>query len=526
MKNKLLRLVLYAVLIVALILILLWKRSPVLTEGDEKVIVTPGVYTSMKFEELQKLMPRRIQYIKDNSTFLEPYDKNKLQLISEKVTTVTGEQMVAMMLNVPNGEFGYYRVDPAKEPEPLSSFQFEQGMTGWFWIYGTFIDSTGSTASFMYYLVRLDMFPPDLRKELGLPMGSTTYYYIVGGVGKGSQWHYTPFKICRGEYNIKSDSVFSFEALDLPAGWKYTLQMNGAGKFNIEAKWPDDSAKTQGFSMALNPKRQAFFNGPDGCAPCSGGAGTMYFSYTELKANGSLMLDSLSGNYTNGTSWVDRQWLNRQVSSVYLSLLVNCSSLFKPDARGLGKYIWLNLHLKPELQYMVSGLFGANDTVTKGTKFKAIVNRYGPGDKTDYNMSYDVTVLDTVVLHETGFPIKYRISTPDGEFILDGSKFNKSVSIDPSNNFHWNGSGIVYDSTGKEIGTGFLEANQFAEKDVYITNLLKSSGLDTTQQNIQLFSSSELSFSQALPSVIMAILICVGILVIGFLFIVSLFKKK
>ncbi len=530
--GRLIKQIIYAVIIVVIVFFLIWKRSPVLTDSDEKKISAPGVYTSMSYPELRKLMPDRINYIKENSTFLEPYDKNKLEFISGKIPNASGEEIISMMLNVPNAELGYYRIDPAKQPAPLSTFQFEQGMTGWFWIYGTFIDSTGETASFMYYLVRLDMFPPALREKMKLPMGSTSYYYLVGGVGKQNRWSYTPFKIARGEYTVKSDSNFSFTALDLPAGWKYTLAMNGYGRFNIEAMWPGqsspgDSAKPQGFSIALMPGRKPFFNGDEhGCAPCSGGAGTMYFSYTQLSASGTMMLDSVQRNYSNGTSWVDRQWLNRQVSSVYLSLLSNSTSLFEAEARGLGKYVWLNLHLKPELQYMVSGLFSPGEPVTKGTTFKGLLNRYGPGDKVDYNLKYDVTVLDTVVLEKTAFPIKYSISTPDGKFILDGSKFNKSLSIDPSNNYHWNGSGIVYDSTGKEVGTGFLEANQFADNDTYLNNLLKSMGVDTTAQNKQMFSTGKLSFAQAFPSAAVLILSSIALLVFAFLLLRSLFKSS
>jgi predicted secreted hydrolase len=514
----------YVILIIAMSLLLLWKRSPVLTDADENKIVSPGVYTSMKFEELRKVMPERVNYINEKSTFLEPYDKNKLEFISDKMKTSTGEQMIALMFNIPNGELGYFRVDPAKQPAPLSSFQFEQGMTGWFWIYGTFIDSAGSTASFMYYLVRLDMFPPELREKLGLPLGSTTYYYLVGGVGKGSQWRYTPFKICRGEYTVKSDSNFSFTALDLPEGWKYTLQMNGYGKFKIEARWLDDSSKAQGLSMALNNSRQAFFNGEDGCAPCAGGAGTLYFSYTELKSEGTMVIDSVSSNYINGTSWVDRQWMNRQVTSVYLSLASNTSSLFEPEARGLGKYIWLNLHLKPELQYMVSGIFNADEVITKGSVFEGITNRYGPDNKIEYALNCKTTVLDTVVIGGTAFPIKYSIETPDGTFILDGSKFNKSLSIDPSNNPHWNGSGLVYDTTGKLVGSGFLEANQFQDKDTYLANLFKSIGVENTEQNRQLFSTSKLSLSRALPSVLVLAIIAIAIVVLVILFLRNLYK--
>jgi len=522
--HRILKQIFYLVLIAVLLFLVTGKRAPELSE-PVKMVEQPGKYASLPFDDLRKLMPIRIQYIKDKSTFLEPYDKEKFEFLSQNISSAGNEQIVTMMLSMPNGELGYYRLDPIKEQAKLTSFQFEQGMTGWFWIYGTFIDSAGSPASFMYYLIRLDMFPPDLRKEMNLPMGSTTYYYISCGVGKGNVWHYYPFKICRGEYDIKSPESFSFSGLDLPKGWKSTLRMNGTGLFNLESKWADSSGKQEGFSVELKSKRPPFLNGPEGCAPCSGGAGTLYFSYTELNVNGSLMVDDSASNYSNGTGWVDRQWLNREVSSVYLSLLVNATNLFKAESRGLGKYIWLNLHLGADLQYMVSGLFAADEVVTKGTKFKGIVNKYGP-DKVEYDIGGEVQVMDTLVLGGTAFPIKYQITTKDATYILDGSKFPKSVSIDPSNNLHWNGSGIVYDSQGKMLGTGFLEANQFADNNLYVSNTLRAMGLNASQENIRILSGTgKLSLAQGLPNIIVIILVVGTVFTLLILFVRG-FRKK
>jgi hypothetical protein len=506
------------------ILLLLKKRAPELSDPLETVVV-PGTYTSLPFDDFRKLIPQRIQYIKNNSTFLEPYSEEKLDLLADKFSSASDEQMVMLISSMPNAELGYYRIDPLPVAQSkLTSFQFEQGLTGWFWIYGTFIEEDGSTASFMYYFIRLDMLPPDMREDLNLPVGSTTYYFISAAVGRNNIWEYIPYKICRGEYKIQSDSVFSFKALDLPDRWNYSLEMNGVGNFKIGSSWINDSLKHQEFQMDLKAVRPPFLNNPEGCSPCAGGAGTLYFSYTQLDANGTITLNDSTFDYSNGTAWVDRQWMNKEVSSVYLSLLSNTMSYFKEQPRGLGKYIWLNLHLGNDLQYMVSGLFPVEQDVIKGTKFNGIINKYGP-EKVEYEIGGEVEVLETVVSNGVVFPLKYSIKTDNKIFILDGSEFNYSVSIDPSFNFHWNGSGIVYDENANKIGTGFLEANQFAEADEYNVNLIKGLGLQTSANVENLMEGTKLTFMQALPNMLVIIVSVILILTCLILFVKGIFKK-
>ena len=517
---------LYLIFILAILLLVTTKRDPELTKPLEMVVV-PGTHTSMPFDEMRKLMPERLKYIKENSTFLEPYKKEALEFIESKIQGVGDEQMPLMLYSTPNSELGYYRIDPLQgTPEQLTSFQFQQGALGWFWIYGTFIDSAGHTASYMYYLIRMDAFPPALREKMGIPLGASTYYFISAGVGRGDSWSYTPFKICRGEYKIESDTVFSFKALDLPEGWDYTLSMKGVGNFFITSAWKDTADEKNGFEMGLTQRRPPLLDNPEGCSPCAGGAGTLYFSYTQMETGGELTVGDSSSLYAGGTGWVDRQWLNNRVSSVYLALLSNSMSVFKSEPRGLGKYVWLNLHLGDTLQYMASGLFTDDEKVSKGMQFTPIANRYGPGTP-QYRVESSAEILETVVREGIEFPVKYRITLPDGIYIIDGTKFDKSLSIDVSNNLHWNGSAIVYDEAGKMVGTGFLEANQFANSDQYSSNMLRGMGLDTTAEIKSLmFSGGMLTFDEGLPSLLVSALIIIAVIVCIVLFIMSLVKRK
>ena len=521
---KLLKPIIYLLIIGVLFYLLTKKTAPSLTDPI-KMVETPGVYTSMPYDNFRQLLPKRFDYIKNKSSFLTPYDKDKLALIENNIGKVTDEQMVAQLYMAPNASVGLYRLESIPVgPEQVTSFQFEQGQLGWFWFYGTFIDSSGKTASYMYYVNRVDLYPPDLRKEMNLPMGSTTYYSISMGVGRGGEWEYAPYKFCRGEYTIKNDSVYSFKGIDLPNGWNISFSTERKGEFKIAAGWKtNDSAKQQGLNMTVKAERLPFYNSAsnDGCSPCVGGSGTLYLSYTQMKSNGTITLNDSTAGYADGTSWLDRQWANSQISTPYIALLNNSMSMFKDRVEGLGKYIWLNLHLGKDLQYMVFNFFPLSEKVTKGTTFTSMQIRYGK-DKPEFGLTAPAEVMETKILDGVEYPLKYKLQTKDGTYILDASKFDKSRCIDISNNIHWDGSGIIYDTTGKMVGTGFLEANQFADPNSYVVNQLKSMGLDTTEQNKAFFKEEgKMPVSQGLPSLIITILF-----VVLFIFLVVLLFKS
>jgi hypothetical protein len=514
MKSSRIVPVIIVIILIGIYYLLTMNTAPVLSD-PHTMTMAPGKYESLPYDQYKKLIPAKVDYIKKHSTFLEPYDERKFDILLKDLDKITGEQAVLRMTAMPNTQLGYYRVDPLKgDPVTYTSYQFEQGLIGWFWVYATFLQPDGSTASYMFYICRLDMLSPAQRKELNLPMASTTYYQVSIGVGKNDIWDYTPYKICRGRYTIESDSVFSFEGLELPEGWKCNFSTKHKGTLAIDAYWKNDSGKRDGFTMDIHGVQPPFFNGPEGCAPCTGGAGTMYLSYTQLIHNGTMTIRDSTENYKDGIGWNDRQWMNGQVSTPYVALLKNVTSLFKPTVSGLGKYLWLNLHLSDTLQYMVYSFFPLDQKISKGFHFTSVQKRYTAAGMED-KLSGDVEVLETTMRHDIEFPIKYKIVTKDGTWILDATRFDKSTSLDVSNNIHWDGSAIIYDTAGHIRGTGFLEANQFTEPELYTTNMLIGMGVDTTKANKELFAEvSSLPAKVLMPSAIALVAVAIVVLVL------------
>jgi hypothetical protein len=211
-----------------------------------------------------------------------------------------------------------------------------------------------------------------------------------------------------------------------------------------------------------------------------------------------------------------------------MSLLANTMkwSSDKPQVSGLGKYLWLNLHLKDSLQYMIYQFFPLNENIKTGFHFNSVQKRYGENGLED-KLSGDVEVLKTTIIDSTEYPVKYKIKTQDGTYILDATKFSKSISIDVTNNIHWDGSAIVYDTLGNMVGTGFLEANQFADPTVYAKNELAALGLPVTKENLEMFGEETYpDKSKLLSSVIVLVVSVLVILALLFIIYRSVVKRK
>jgi hypothetical protein len=131
----------------------------------------------------------------------------------------------------------------------------------------------------MYYIIRIDLSCEDIRKKYNLNLGETTAYYISLGVGKDGDWHYTPYKYVYGSFQCQTESSFIFESLDTEISCIF--QSIGPGSFYIEYLWNENNNK-YGFISEIYSKQKPYFNAKQGCSPCIGTAGTLYWSYTQL----------------------------------------------------------------------------------------------------------------------------------------------------------------------------------------------------------------------------------------------------
>lgn len=482
--------------------------------------------TKNDFNMLKQIVQDKVQYIKKKSTFLQPYNKNIMNIIENNINNANDFNKLVSSFNLlPNNFLGTYPLTKLDNPIDSSCFQFEQGTTGWYWGYLTF---SKQRINIMYYIIRIDLSCEDIRKKYNLKLGETTAYYIALGVGKDGDWHYSPYKYVYGSFESQTESAFKFQSLDTQI--LCTFQGIGPGNFYIEYSWIENNNK-YGLKSEIYSKQKPYFNANQGCSPCIGTAGTLYWSYTQLY-NKNTILTFNNNTFTltddSGIGWLDRQWLNGEINNISIECVNNIIQSTKITG-GLGRYLWLNIHLD-NIQYMISSFIDPHKIINKNDSYPIKYNIYSTSlEEPIYNKNSIITILDIVIIENTLFPTKYKLQLIDLDgnnhtYILDSTKFGNTVTIDLTGNLHWTGSAIVFDEKNNEIGTSFFEANQFQSFENYINTYFKNSNLEGANEYID--QKSNITFFQAFPSILLLLLYIIMIILWFYILIKYIIHNK
>ncbi len=70
--------------------------------------------------------------------------------------------------------------------------------------------------------------------------------------------------------------------------------------------------------------------------------------------------------------------------------------------------------------------------------------------------------------------------------------FGRAIILDGNSTVeHWNGSAILYDKNGNQMGTGFLEQSEFAPHDTVVLQRIEGAGL--TKNDLAEFTGGEIN---------------------------------
>ena len=86
-------------------------------------------------------------------------------------------------------------------------------------------------------------------------------------------------------------------------------------------------------------------------------------------------------------------------------------------------------------------------------------------------------------------------------YTADSTPYGNCVTLDISGNLHWSGSAKL--SGGQ--GSAFLEFNQFQDLKMYLSNTLDLAKIPVS--NIDLYIKPNISFIQAIPSILFLLLL-------------------
>jgi hypothetical protein len=488
--------------VLILLLVLLFGKS-----GSKYVPpALPLLVKTADFETLKKVAKAKIAQVKRESSILMPYNSHAMSLCERAVEKSSFlSELGAAFLLLPNNGVGTYPLAPLTgPPEDTTLFQFEQGTIGWYWGYTTFLNPI---ANIMYYIVRIDLGTPEVRAKYNLPLGSTTLYSISVGVGTGKgTWKYLPYVTCRGTYKMDGKTSFRFTG-----SWGMADGNHGDGSikfqttdtgFYLECKSEEPDEE---FTVVSNIDKSgpAYFNGAKGCAPCTSGLGTLYWSYPDLtgKATITIGANGKAQSFQKGQGWLDRQWMRgNDPQQLLVTLLSNITQLSEALG-GLGRYVWINLHL-PGVQYLIASFPGPNVVIKEGQSYNTLYRTYTKGKRAEQKPG-SLTFKKTIRAEGITFPVVVEIKLEDASgkkqtYTIDSQPFGECVTIDITGNLHWSGSAII---EGHDKSSAFIELSQFQLLEDYRLNTLRKAGLPPDQP-LAAFVGAPLTLSQAIPSVI------------------------
>lgn len=507
-------------IILVIILFLLFK-TPKLNYP-----LLPKKYTSKTtdFPTIKKIVQERIKNIKNKSGLLSPYNSNNMKACENAIDKSNNySDLVSVFRLIPNHSIDTYPIYPIKDINDTITFQFEQGVLGWYWGYAVYPqNSDNNFGTVMYYVLRNDLGTPDLRSKYNLSIGSTTIYTISIGVGIGNgKWYFCPEPIiCGGTYEVDNNNFTLTCKTDKLTNF---ILINTDSKLTLNFSYQDNLLNF-GTNTTFTKTNKPRFNAPNGCAPCISGVGSLYWSYTQLNSSSTINIDNKNYTFNNGDGWLDHQWGRSQLPFKLVDKLgFNIINMFNSTGK-LGRYVWINLHLPDNVQYMVFCFPNDKKEVEIGDKYISKYNVYTKNDSKllqKGNITFDyITIYDSVK-----FPTKltitvYDIDNKEHIYKIDTSKYGNCVTIDGSGNPHWSG-GAVLTENGNEKGTAFLELNQFEDKQKYLDNSLKLANISSDD-----YTNSTLSFWQIFPSLIILLTPILLIVIIVILIILGIKKKR
>lgn len=469
----------------------------------EVVQITPASYpstvTSLDMSSMLTLVKQKAAYIENNS-FLRPFRPERLQLVKDALNspTLTPSQMaVQSVFLMPNSGLGMAAIRPRKCPSDTFNFQFGEGLVGWYFHYGT---STAGN-SFFIYIARMELVP----LKLSAARGSTTYYNIGAGIGINGAWKMLPFSICEGTYTETSEQEFSLSVKN--CGSITSLVFTGSQldiDFNISFKATDETSYR--CVSSSKARRRPFFNDRYGCAPCIDGAGTTYWSIPYMETTFKLSTGGGELSPHDGTAWLDRQWLSLDTQTNFVNIL----SAFTTAPRGLGRYIWLNMNVTPQLQYMVT-VFPTR-VLSDGDVMTALINKYDERANVTWGIQGSIKINKTIEIEGAFYPAIVSVTVDSREYTLDGTSYGVCYTIDGTGNNHWTSSAVLSLGDSGANGTGFIEANQMQDQDVYLLKMLEVGGID--KKYADLFKEGGLVWRRLGPIIILVVFVLILIIVI------------
>jgi predicted secreted hydrolase len=458
-------------------------------------------------ERMQYLLRERLK----NPDSFTPSYKNVYETLIKHSKSLSPHQVCAMTLFLGMDSSKGYKVIPGKADFKIPQDDVPQWdyQLGWHFIVGSGIGDNGKEYGVQFMFWQYALLPPDIAKHFGLSDIENQFIELHLAVSEAGGKHHrskpiaiagttglidfsdNPFDYTLGKNKIKSLSEDS----------TFPLQIIGRG-FDLT---PDSPAEIE-VDITLTQTKDYLLQGKEGCDPCCGGVGTLYYSVPNLRVDPDKSILRINGeeiSLKSGKFWYDHQWCNGMLpaGNPRVKVLRAANNMNKKAAGGWDWFMaqfkgdreltMASIHSHEMMQFLnqtgpnppetmvaeVSGKYVDEGSNSKNIKGTLRVTEWIRSEKSQDPDLYPVT--------NVWYPQKWEFNF--GEDVPEDIRNFIMVPIVSggqsgffANGLHYS-EGAVYlkDPEGNSIGRGFAESTGYADP---ILNRLKLAGLPATEE--------------------------------------------
>ena len=457
----------------------------------------------------------RMQYLlrerlKNPDSFTPNY-KNVYETLIQHSSFLSPHQAYAMTFFMGMDSSKGYKPIPAsadfklpEDDDPQLDYQL-----GWHFIVGSCLGSNGKEYGVQFMFWQYSLLPPEMAEHLGLSAIENQIIELHLAVSEAGGKHHRskpimiagttglidfsnkPFNFKMGKNTIKS----------LSDDKTFPLQITGRG-VDLDPDFPSEIM----VDITLNQTKDYLLQGKDGCDPCCGGVGTLYYSVPNLRVDPDksiLKINDEEVKLATGKFWYDHQWCNGMLPGGNPRVKVlRAANNMNPKAAG--GWDWFMAQFKENREITLAAIHSNEMTQfydQRGPNPPGIMEVEASGKYVDEN-SNSKNIKGTLKITEwirsettqdpnlysptnTWYPQRWEFSFKEDvpedirDFVMTPIVSGGQSGFFGSGLHYSEGAVYLKDLEGNSIGRGFAESTGYADP---IINRLKLAGLPSTQE--------------------------------------------
>ena len=448
--------------------------------------------------------------LKNPDSFTPGY-KNVYETLIKYSKSLSPYQMYAMTFFLGMDSSKGYKPIPAKADFEIPEDDAPQWdyQLGWHFIVGSCIGKNGKEYGVQFMFWQYALLPLDIAKHFGLSDIENQFIELHLAISEAGGKHYRSKPIAVAGTTGLID--FSDKPFDYTLGRNKIRSLSDDSTFPMQIKGrgvdlDSDSQSEIEVDITLTQTKEYLLQGKEGCDPCCGGVGTLYYSVPNLRVDPDrsiLRINEEEVSLKDGKFWYDHQWCNGMLpaGNPRVKVLRAANNMntkaaggwdwFMAQFKGDREITMASIHSHEMMQFLnqtgpnppeimeaeVSGKYIDEKSNSKKIKGMLRISEWIKSEKSQDPGLYPVT--------NVWYPQKWQFSF--GEDIPEDIRNFVMIPIVSggqsgffANGLHYS-EGAVYlrDLEGDSIGRGFAESTGYADP---ILNRLKLAGLPATEE--------------------------------------------